>query len=761
LEGARAQTAQILDIRITEGADDVVETPGGALSVSASNLILGTDGSDPQLVGLRFTGVAVPQGAEIAAAWVEFTVDEASEAATDLTIVGVAETDAAPFGETSPVSSRAATAASVSWSPDPWLEVGSTQTTPDLSAIVAEVVGLSGWAQGNSLAVTFAGTGSRVAESLEGFPAGAPLLHVEYVLDVADNTAPEVSTSVSPVDAAGVATLSGSVNDDGLPEPSSLGFLWSQTAGPAAVIDRPSELITTVTLSDPGTYQFTLDVTDGELSASDSVIISLDAGIGTDPLLPDLVSVPTGPGRQKYTIGDPTFPQLDGRLLLRFDGYVTNVGDGPLHVTGNPQHLDPDDLNSHDVWQWVEQTDGTLVPARKVPIKYETDDDHNHFHFMELIQYDLLVGDGSSGETAVTGSKVGFCLVDGEVIPGYPDPGPQTYVDGLTDRCQNDNPTATQLVMGVTEGWQDRYSWETNFQWFDVSEIVPGPYRIQSLADPADLVIELDEFNPPVLAPDISVVPGYAPAPVGVSAVTGAQAVVVLASTRFDSPQIDAPAVGSPVYSIESLPAHGVLDVAVGPLATPVVEYTPDPGFTGTDTFVFGVRDATSPFPTVTPTADVTITVEGTSSNQPPQVEISATPGASADDPIALSAQVIDDGQPDPPAAITWEWAQTSGPVAVIENSTALDTSATPAGPGVYVFSGTADDGEYATVETVTVILDGPVSSDSAVFPVVSGADDVEEYPDGELYVDSSDLELVEEFGESQTPRRSVCGLPG
>ena len=52
------------------------------------------------------------------------------------------------------------------------------------------------------------------------------------------------------------------------------------------------------------------------------------------PLLPDLVSdAPTGPRFDTY---DP----VNGvpRLLIRFDGYIHNDGDGPIDVQGNPNY---------------------------------------------------------------------------------------------------------------------------------------------------------------------------------------------------------------------------------------------------------------------------------------------------------------------------------------------------------------------------------------------------------------------------------------
>jgi len=59
-------------------------------------------------------------------------------------------------------------------------EAGVAQQTPEISAIIQDIVDRPGWASGNSLVIIITGTGLRTAEAFEGAAAGAPLLHVEY-----------------------------------------------------------------------------------------------------------------------------------------------------------------------------------------------------------------------------------------------------------------------------------------------------------------------------------------------------------------------------------------------------------------------------------------------------------------------------------------------------------------------------------------------------------------------------------------------------
>jgi hypothetical protein len=52
------------------------------------------------------------------------------------------------------------------------------QRTPNLAAVVQEIVNRPGWASGNAMAVVLTGTGRRTAEAWDG--TYAPTLRIEY-----------------------------------------------------------------------------------------------------------------------------------------------------------------------------------------------------------------------------------------------------------------------------------------------------------------------------------------------------------------------------------------------------------------------------------------------------------------------------------------------------------------------------------------------------------------------------------------------------
>ena len=153
------------------------------MSLTSTDLELVVDRTTQQTVGLRFTGLIIPNGAMISNAYVQFQADETNSGSISLTIHGEDTDSAATFSSNSgDISSRTLTAASVGWSPPDWTivgEAGLDQRTPDIAPIIQEIVNRSGWSSGNALAIIISGSGERTAESFEG--AQAPLLHVEFI----------------------------------------------------------------------------------------------------------------------------------------------------------------------------------------------------------------------------------------------------------------------------------------------------------------------------------------------------------------------------------------------------------------------------------------------------------------------------------------------------------------------------------------------------------------------------------------------------
>lgn len=276
---------QVIEARIGVGSDDVEQQPSGSVTRGSSDLELVTDGSNVQVVGLRFPNLQVPQGAAIQSAWLQFQADETASGATSLLIQGEAADTAAPFLSTANnVSARARTAASSTWLPDPWTAVGAAgaaQRSPDLAGVIQEIVSLPGWAPGNALAFVITGSGRRTAETFEGLAAAAPLLHLEYGPGGGGNQPPSVSAGTDQsIDLAAIALLDGTLSDDGLPDPpAQLTLGWSQFTGPGTASFADAGAVdTTVSFSAGGVYTLRLTASDSEFTRTDDVQVTVTDG---------------------------------------------------------------------------------------------------------------------------------------------------------------------------------------------------------------------------------------------------------------------------------------------------------------------------------------------------------------------------------------------------------------------------------------------------------------------------------------------------
>ena len=170
-------TPVTVTVPIATSADDAEESATGVVSLTSTDIEL-VDDTGLQTVGLRFAGLNIPQGAVISSATIQFKTDEVQSEATTLDIAAQAA-DTAPAFTTaaSSLSSRAITNTTVLWQPAAWNTIGeatTTQRTPNLAALVQEIVSRPGWTNGNAIAFLVEGTGHRTAEAFDkagGVPA--------------------------------------------------------------------------------------------------------------------------------------------------------------------------------------------------------------------------------------------------------------------------------------------------------------------------------------------------------------------------------------------------------------------------------------------------------------------------------------------------------------------------------------------------------------------------------------------------------------
>jgi hypothetical protein len=179
------------DLKVANGGDDVEEyVSSHDMYVDSSDLEMpyedtGAAAGSEQVIGLRWI-VPVPKGAKITKAYVEFVCDE-SKGGTDpvnLIIEGQLAPNAAAFTTASAdVTSRARTTTQVKWAFPNWTGAGQKAQSPDLAALLQEIVDQPGWVGGNALVLIFRddkgnpSKGVRCADAVED--GNPPLLHIE------------------------------------------------------------------------------------------------------------------------------------------------------------------------------------------------------------------------------------------------------------------------------------------------------------------------------------------------------------------------------------------------------------------------------------------------------------------------------------------------------------------------------------------------------------------------------------------------------
>jgi len=191
--------------RIGDGSDDIEERIGsnnGAIDMGSTDLEFpyeDTGQGDPQIVGVRFVDVGVPAGAQIIESYLEFEVDETKGGTEPVSVLigGQLSPDAEAFTtDAGNISSRTPAEAVVPWSVPDWTANDVKFQTPDISALIEELIGQEGWADGNAMVFTIQddpcnpSLGVRCAEAYDGEPTAAPLLHIAATTEAASSPNP-------------------------------------------------------------------------------------------------------------------------------------------------------------------------------------------------------------------------------------------------------------------------------------------------------------------------------------------------------------------------------------------------------------------------------------------------------------------------------------------------------------------------------------------------------------------------------------------
>lgn len=185
-----------LNIPIAASEDDASEDLESIVSTTGSALGNALD-STLEWVGLRFRAVTIPPGAVINSASISVVPINTGSDEPLVTIYGEAADDAAAFVDatTATISTRSRTTASVAWSS---ANLGATGTSrhnsPDIAAIIQEIIDRPGWASGNALNILIQGGATSTRDlTFWAFDFGDRIPELDITYTVASAAGPLVA----------------------------------------------------------------------------------------------------------------------------------------------------------------------------------------------------------------------------------------------------------------------------------------------------------------------------------------------------------------------------------------------------------------------------------------------------------------------------------------------------------------------------------------------------------------------------------------
>lgn len=158
-------------LKISISTDDAEQENDAMDTMIDDDIDAGWEGDDFNILtaGLRFQNITIPAGAVIDSAFIYVTSHEA-KSAEDVTILNIyadADVNAPTFNMDALITDRTATSSSVKWTINYAWGLWTEDRTPDLKAIVQEMIDKEGWASGNPIAFIFKGTDEQGASEFE------------------------------------------------------------------------------------------------------------------------------------------------------------------------------------------------------------------------------------------------------------------------------------------------------------------------------------------------------------------------------------------------------------------------------------------------------------------------------------------------------------------------------------------------------------------------------------------------------------------
>jgi len=181
----------IINKPVSASYDDAEEEGNGDMVRTSSDLDFRSYSSDTtKHVGLRFRDMKIPQNAEVLEARLELHMrDDDEPGSVTMTIKAENVGDSDQFGSSDDDISDRSTTGSISWTvPDS--EDGEIVESPDISALIQDIVNRGDWVADNALSLILtysSGSGHKELTTYDGDPINAPRLIVKTKWEGADS----------------------------------------------------------------------------------------------------------------------------------------------------------------------------------------------------------------------------------------------------------------------------------------------------------------------------------------------------------------------------------------------------------------------------------------------------------------------------------------------------------------------------------------------------------------------------------------------
>lgn len=518
---------------------------------------------------------------------------------------------------------------------------------------------------------TFSAIGTYVVQlsAFDGSLSAVDLVTIT-VYDPNANQAPSVDAGPNRIITQGQsASLDGTASDDGLGSPfGTLNVTWTKVSGPGTVtFANATSIDTTATFSLTGSYVLRLTATDGLLTSSDTMTVTVNAPVNQAPV------VDAGPDR---TI---TFGQS-----ASLDGTVTDDG------LPNP----PGTLTR--TWSKVSGP-GTVTFANA-----SATDTTATFSVAGSYVLRLTVSDG-----ALTSSDTMTVTVNAVNSAPVVDAGPNRNVafgqsaslDGTV--VDDGNPNGTLTVSWTKSSGPGTVTF-ANSSAVDTtaSFSATGTYVLRltasdgslSTSDTMTVVVSTANTAPIVDAgPNRTITLGQSAS---------------LDGTISDDGLPNPPGTITRTWTKVSGP--GTVAFANASATDTTATFTLD----GTYTLRLTASDGA-----LSSSDTMTVTVNAPVTNQAPSVDAGTSQVVLITGTANLNGTVTDDGLPTNPGTLTYSWTKVSGPGTVtFGNAAAVDTTARFSATGSYVLRLTASDGALSASDTVTISVTDTATNPTGIW---------------------------------------------